>query len=77
MCNVYTYLLDKFVKDSAWVYMNISFVQVQPGVVYNNSVLILLSKPVASSSDSYINIAQITWVVSKVATATSPAVLVL
>ena len=57
--------------------MNISFVQVQPGVVYNNSVLILLSKPVASSSDSYINIAQITWVVSKVATATSPAVLVL
>ena len=57
--------------------INISSVQVQPGVVYNNSVLILLSKPVASSSDSYINIAQIIWMVSKVAMATSSAVLVL
>ena len=55
--------------------INISSVQVQPGVVYNNSVLILLSKPVTSSSDSYINIAQIIWMVSKVAMATSPTVL--
>ena len=47
----------------------------QPGVVYNNnSVLILLPKPVASSSDSYINIAQISWVVSEVTMVTSSAV---
>ena len=54
----------------------ISCIQVQPGVVYDNSVLILLSRPLEDSSDSFINIAQISWVVSEVTMATSHAVLV-
>ena len=49
--------------------MHISL-KVQPAVPYNESILVLLSRQLDDSSDSYINIAQISWTVSKVAIAT-------
>lgn len=47
-------------------------VQVQPAVAYSSSILVLLPKPLDGSSDSFINIAEIDWVVSEVAIATHP-----